>query len=55
MDIALEYATRIIGINKGNIVFNGPTNQLTPEKIREIYGSKLSEAKGEPVGDHSEH
>jgi len=55
VDIALQYATRIIGINKGKIVFNDTTEKLTPEKIRDIYGSKLSEAKGETAGDQDEY
>ena len=38
LDIAKEYATRIIGINKGRIVFNDKTEELTEKDIVNIYG-----------------
>lgn len=37
VDIAKEYADRIIGINAGEIVFDGPVSALTAEAIQKIY------------------
>lgn len=38
VDLAKKYATRIIGLNNGEIVFDGSPDQLNDEKIKEIYG-----------------
>lgn len=37
VDIALEYCDRIIGINKGRVVYDGPSNQVTQEVLDGIY------------------
>ncbi len=39
LDAALQYSTRIIGLSKGKIVFDGPPAQLTDEMIERIYGT----------------
>lgn len=39
VDVALKYSDRIIGINGGEVIFNGKPSELTKEKIHEIYGS----------------
>lgn len=39
LDVALKYSTRIIGLSKGEIVFNGTPDQLTDERIEKIYGT----------------
>ena len=41
VDVAKQYSTRIIGLNDGNIVFDGTPEELTPERIAEIYGTDL--------------
>jgi len=41
--VATEYSSRIIGINAGSVVFDGPPNQLTIEIIQQIYGSEAEE------------
>ncbi|MDM5189335.1 phosphonate ABC transporter ATP-binding protein [Bacillus sp. DX4.1] len=38
IDLAREYATRIIGLHAGEIVFDGPVEEATDEKFAEIYG-----------------
>lgn len=50
VDVAMKYSNRIIGVNSGRIVFDGYTNDLTPNIIHEIYGSK----KGDLITDVSE-
>ncbi|MGL5041863.1 MAG: phosphonate ABC transporter ATP-binding protein [Culicoidibacterales bacterium] len=37
VEIAKQYADRIIGLNRGKIVFDGPVSQLTAANIRQIY------------------
>ena len=52
VDLAIEYADRIVGIRQGEIVFDGPTSAVTQEIIDEIYqGHGASSIKGsaEPV------
>ncbi|PGO35217.1 phosphonate ABC transporter ATP-binding protein [Bacillus thuringiensis] len=38
IDLARQYATRIIGLHAGEIVFNGLVEEATDEKFAEIYG-----------------
>lgn len=40
VDVAVRYSDRIIGINKGKILFDGTPDELTPELIHQIYGTK---------------
>lgn len=56
VDLALEYAHRVIGIRQGKIVFDGPAVDVTPEVLSEIYDSdqeslqdKLAEIAINPV------
>lgn len=39
LDVALRYSTRIIGLSKGQIVFDGTPEQLTDDVIERIYGT----------------
>src|SRR5699024_6040100 len=43
VEVALEYADRIIGIRKGEIVYDGPTKEVTQDVLDEIYGGKTEE------------
>ncbi len=43
VDIALKYARRVIGIKEGLIVFDGPSTEITNEKLKQIYGRELSD------------
>jgi len=46
VDLALQYADRIIGIQAGKIVFDGPTSvykQNEKENFRKIYGRDISD------------
>ncbi|AIQ45823.1 phosphonate ABC transporter ATP-binding protein [Paenibacillus sp. FSL R7-0273] len=45
VEIALEYADRIIGIRKGEVVFDGATSGVTQEILQEIYGGKWEAEK----------
>lgn len=43
VDVALKYSDRIIGVNKGRVVFDGLPEELTAEQISDIYGSESGE------------
>jgi phosphonate transport system ATP-binding protein len=43
VDIALKYASRIIGVKEGKIVFDGPSLKVTNDILKEIYGRELSD------------
>lgn len=50
VEVALEYADRIIGIHKGQIVYDGPSGDVTQQILDDIYGDLSSEVdtlKGE--------
>ncbi|MGB7595714.1 MAG: phosphonate ABC transporter ATP-binding protein [Erysipelotrichaceae bacterium] len=41
VDIATKYAKRIIGIKEGEIVYDGPSSQISNDTLTEIYGRDL--------------
>ncbi len=41
IEVALQYADRIIGIRKGKIVYNGKAKDIKMAQINEIYGGKI--------------
>ncbi|MFD2210664.1 phosphonate ABC transporter ATP-binding protein [Virgibacillus halophilus] len=49
VDLAREYATRIIGIRAGEIVFDGPVEEATDEVFSSIYGREIK--KDEMLGE----
>ncbi|BCJ96006.1 phosphonates import ATP-binding protein PhnC [Anaerocolumna cellulosilytica] len=44
VDLALQYADRVIGISGGKIVYDGSAESVTKDVLDEIYGGKLEEA-----------
>lgn len=42
VDLALEYADRVIGIKAGEIIYDGPSSKVTNDILKEIYGRELS-------------
>jgi len=38
VDLAREYATRVIGLRAGEVVFDGPVEEATDVRFAEIYG-----------------
>lgn len=40
VDLALDYADRVIGIRDGEIVYDGPTESVTPEVLDIVYKGK---------------
>ncbi|MFE5323239.1 phosphonate ABC transporter ATP-binding protein [Paenibacillus sp. NPDC056579] len=47
VDTALNYSDRILGVNRGTIVYNGPPSKISGEHLSTIYGSEWSELQGE--------
>lgn len=43
IDMAMEYADRIIGMRAGEIVFDGPVSDVTEKTFEEIYGRAIRE------------
>ncbi|MBR3250341.1 MAG: phosphonate ABC transporter ATP-binding protein [Erysipelotrichaceae bacterium] len=43
VDLALQYAKRVVGINKGRIVYDGPAKDVNKDILRQIYGRDLNE------------
>ncbi len=41
VELALEYTDRIIGIRAGEVVFDGPSSEVTPEILEEIYNGNV--------------
>lgn len=50
VDVARKYATRIIGMNAGRVIFDGPPEHLTDEAIERVYAGKLNELSKAGVG-----
>jgi phosphonate transport system ATP-binding protein len=47
-DVALarRYCDRVLALRDGALVFDGPTSALTPEFLRDLYGTKSDELLG---------
>ncbi|TVY01371.1 phosphonate ABC transporter ATP-binding protein [Cohnella terricola] len=45
VEVALEYADRIIGIRKGEVVFDGESDKVTKHILNDIYGGQVEELK----------
>jgi phosphonate transport system ATP-binding protein len=49
VDLALEFADRVIGIREGSIVYDGPVEQVTDDVLNVIYnGAPIPKAADEP-------
>ncbi len=43
VDLALQYADRVVGIRTGRIVYDGPAAAIDDDTLKEIYGRSLTE------------
>ncbi|MNG35480.1 Phosphate-import ATP-binding protein PhnC [compost metagenome] len=41
VDLARQYATRIVGLRGGQVVFDGPVAEATDARFAEIYGRPI--------------
>ncbi|MBG9586002.1 phosphonate ABC transporter ATP-binding protein [Cytobacillus firmus] len=53
VDVAIKYSDRIIGINKGQVVYNGTAKGMTSEDIQRIYGSEAEDLIFDIGGIHA--
>ncbi|RCW41528.1 phosphonate ABC transporter ATP-binding protein [Paenibacillus prosopidis] len=51
VDLARQYATRIVGLRAGRVVFDGPVSEATDEVFAEIYGRPIE--KNELLGEQA--
>ena len=49
VDLALKYATRVIGIRAGEIVYDGPAKEVTQEVLNLVYMGKAVPTSGEQI------
>lgn len=47
VELARQYATRVIGLHQGEVVFDGPVEQLTAGVLSRIYGRAVNGAGAE--------
>ena len=43
VDVALRYCPRVVALRHGKVVYDGPSANLTPAMLSELYGSELNE------------
>jgi phosphonate transport system ATP-binding protein len=43
VQFAMRYCPRTVALREGEVVFDGPTAALTPEKLSELYGAEAEE------------
>ena len=43
VDMAIRYCARVIALNQGRVVYDGPSSKLTPQLLRELYGMQADE------------
>ncbi|TDF94746.1 phosphonate ABC transporter ATP-binding protein [Paenibacillus piri] len=53
VEVALKYSDRIIGVNKGSIVYDGPPAGINREQLSRIYGSKPDDLEEEMEGQNA--
>ncbi len=47
---AFAFCPRSVALHQGRVVYDGPTNELTPERLRELYGAASDEWLGATDG-----
>ncbi|MEC0231797.1 phosphonate ABC transporter ATP-binding protein [Paenibacillus alba] len=53
VDVALKYSDRIIGVNKGTIVYDGSPTHINTAQLSKIYGPELHELVADQGGRHA--
>ena len=43
VEIAMKYCPRVVALNQGQVVFDGPSSALTPALLQELYGVQAEE------------
>ena len=50
VNVAMKYCARTVALHQGRVVYDGPSAQLTPALLRELYGAEADEILA--LGDH---
>ncbi|UKS28624.1 phosphonate ABC transporter ATP-binding protein [Paenibacillus sp. HWE-109] len=53
VDIALKYSDRVIGVNKGTIIYDGHPAGIHADQLSKIYGAELHEFMADQGGQHA--
>ena len=48
VEIAIRYCPRVIALNQGRVVYDGPSSALTPAMLSNLYGTQVEEFKPRP-------
>ncbi|MBK7614670.1 MAG: phosphonate ABC transporter ATP-binding protein [Burkholderiales bacterium] len=48
VDFAFAFCPRTIALRQGRVVYDGPTELLTADRLHELYGTQLAELQGAP-------
>jgi phosphonate transport system ATP-binding protein len=43
VDVAMRYCPRVVALRHGKVVYDGPSANLTPDMLKNLYGAELSE------------
>jgi len=43
VNVALKYCPRVVALRDGRVVFDGPSQRLSPALLRELYGAEADE------------
>ena len=52
LDTARSYADRIIGMAKGQVVFDGSPKELTDQRVLDVYGLEGSQELNQGITSH---
>ncbi|CAB3761739.1 phosphonate ABC transporter ATP-binding protein [Paraburkholderia humisilvae] len=55
VDIAMQYCPRTIALRRGKVVYDGPSANLTPALLKQLYGDDARELLEEPADDDVPH
>jgi len=50
VNVAMKYCPRTVALNQGRVVYDGPSQALTPALLRELYGADADDILA--LGDH---
>ena len=53
VDMALKYCPRVVALHQGRVVFDGPSQLLTPQLLRELYGVHVDEILADSARPHA--
>ena len=46
VDVALRFCARTVALNKGRVVYDGPSSALTEQMLRDLYGTEAEDILG---------